>query len=58
VTIVNNMGGRGQAYLDDDANEPVGSRLRAPGNGKGHLKDWWEPIVKMSFDQNREHRSN
>jgi hypothetical protein len=50
VTIVNAVGGGGHAYLDDDTDEPIGSKSRALGNGKGHLKEWWEPIVKMSFD--------
>ena len=36
------------ALEETESIEPV--KAKPIGAGKGHLKDWWEPVLKMTFD--------
>jgi hypothetical protein len=50
VTIMNVKGDGSAVYVEDELEEQEGAKERTPGGGKDHLKKWWEPILKMSFD--------
>jgi hypothetical protein len=50
VTIMNVKGEAHPVYIDEDSEDGRDRRARTPGAGKDHLKEWWGPLLKMSFD--------
>lgn len=50
VTIMNVKGDGNAVYVEDHLEEQVGTHERTLAGGKDHLKKWWEPLLKMNFD--------
>src|SRR5262249_19566695 len=50
MTIVNMDGAARPVVIEDVAEESVGMGERRSSGNKGHLKAWWQPILRMKFD--------
>ena len=50
MTIVNMKGEAGPVIVEDVGDEPELARQEAQNGGKEHLRAWWQPVLKMKFD--------
>jgi hypothetical protein len=50
VTVTNNKGAVFGSALSDNIEEDASGPTRRAIGGKGHLKEWWDPILRMRFD--------
>lgn len=48
IAILGRGGETAVAFEETESIEPV--KAKPIGAGKGHLKDWWAPVLKMTFD--------
>jgi hypothetical protein len=51
MTIVNIKGGMDSAVIEDvDADTEMSASNGEKGRSKDHLRAWWQPVLKMKFD--------
>ena len=50
MTILNMKGSADPIIVDDAASESETTELTAQSGGKEHLRMWWQPVLKMKFD--------
>jgi hypothetical protein len=50
VMIMNISGQAHTVPADDDTDEQDVTKARTLRGGKGHLREWWKPVLNMNFD--------
>lgn len=50
MTIVNVKGGTESVIVEDVADDSEIAGEKTPSSGKEHLRIWWQPVLKMKFD--------
>jgi hypothetical protein len=54
VTIVNVKEGNGPIIIEESGGRSEKARQKAVPGSKAHLRSWWEPILKMKFDDQQQ----